>query len=115
MSEVVTVDTREVLENIRVILEDHVEDDYSLEIFNKVIDYAKKRIDDYGLLKTELEILKNKDNKEVKWIRDTSHGMVRYQCAKCKGFKTLAYDYCPDCGAKMDVIKTTTKRMEKKK
>ena len=48
------------------------------------------------------------EDKLVKWIRDTSYGMVRYQCANCKGFKTLAYNYCPDCGAKMDVIKTTT-------
>ena len=44
--------------------------------------------------------------KDTKWIRDTSHGMVRYQCDNCKGYKTLAYNFCPDCGAKMDVIET---------
>ncbi len=43
---------------------------------------------------------------DIKWIRDTSHGMVRYQCDNCKGYKTLAYNFCPDCGAKMDVIET---------
>lgn len=44
---------------------------------------------------------------DKKWIKNTEHGMVRYQCDNCKGFKTLASNFCPDCGAKMDVIKTS--------
>ncbi len=50
------VDSREILEFIRNIVEDSSIDDESLEICNRTIDFALKRIDEYGLLKTQLEI-----------------------------------------------------------
>ena len=51
-----TVDSREVLEYIRTICEDSIISDHTLEVCNRAIDLALKRIDDYGLLKTQLEI-----------------------------------------------------------
>lgn len=50
------VDSREILEFIRNIVEDSSIDCESLEICNRTIDLALKRIDEYGLLKTQLEI-----------------------------------------------------------
>lgn len=50
------VDSREILEFIRNIVEDSSIDDESLEICNRTIDFVLKRIDEYGLLKTQLEI-----------------------------------------------------------
>lgn len=51
-----TVDSREVLEYIRTIVEDSIIRDSELEVCNRAIDLALKSIDDYGLLRTQLEI-----------------------------------------------------------
>ena len=62
-----TVDSREVLEHIRTIVEDSIIRDSELEVCNRAIDLALKIIDDYGLLKTRLEIAEQ-TIKQSEWV-----------------------------------------------
>ena len=63
-----TVDSREVLEHIRTIVEDSIIRDSELEVCNRAIDLALKSIDDCGLLRTQLEIAEQ-TIKLNEWVR----------------------------------------------
>jgi hypothetical protein len=62
-----TVDSREVLEHIRTIVEDSIIRDSELEVCNRAIDLALKSIDDCGLLRTQLEIAEQ-TIKQNEWV-----------------------------------------------
>lgn len=67
------------------------------EALNNSAEYGK------GLLK-ELEALKKADLQPVKhgkWIED-SILTTFYTCSNCKSYRYNKYDYCPNCGARMD-------------
>ena len=56
-----------------------------------------------------IKYLKNAPTVEAKpikhghWITGTEP-FPTYQCSNCKEYADEAYDYCPECGAKMDEV-----------
>lgn len=45
--------------------------------------------------------MNNKKNKQAEWIWLTDSGMSRFKCSNCGNITTLAYKYCPECGAEI--------------
>ena len=64
-----------------------------------IIEALEKGIENTKTLQSiTAEDIKKYEDVTTEWIRLTDYGCVRYKCKKCGSIKTLAYNYCPDCG-----------------
>lgn len=69
------------------------------------IDEVAFEIDDYSLIIDAVEQAPTADVREVrrgKWIRSVFAGDF-HKCSECNGVWNRKFDFCPNCGAEMEV------------
>lgn len=69
-----------------------------------IVDMAENMFTD----KTFHEIVQEQPTADVQpvihghWTGIPKYADIAWQCSECKHFTTMRYNYCPNCGAKMD-------------
>ena len=80
------------------------------EKVTELIDYYEEEYFEaeayFGLLKEDFLKLPSADVAPVvhgKWGDSIAkYGILRHKCSVCNKYSHMAYNYCPNCGAKMD-------------